>query len=75
MIKPVIRGMTKKRKQPVAQGIIKVEIPVSAAQTARIKELERQLEGSQLQAEAYLRIIEFAERDLKLPITKKFNTK
>lgn len=75
VIKPVIRGMTEKRNQPVAPGIIKVEIPVSATQTTRINELERQLEDSQLQAEAYLRIIEFAERDLKLPIRKKPNTK
>jgi hypothetical protein len=43
-------------------------------QSERIKELERQLEDSQLQAEAYLRIIEFAERELKIPIQKKRDT-
>jgi len=46
----------------------------SSDQSKRIKELEKELEDSQLQAEAYLRIIEFAERELKIPIRKKRNT-
>lgn len=41
----------------------------------RIKELERQLEDAQLRAEAYERIIEKAEKELKIPIRKKPNTK
>lgn len=41
----------------------------------RIKELERQLEDAQLRAEAYERIIDKAEKELKIPIRKKPNTK
>ena len=41
----------------------------------RIKELERQLEDQKLLAEMYERIIEKAEKELKIPIRKKPNTK
>ena len=41
----------------------------------RIKDLERQLEDEKLRAEAYGRIIEKAEKELKIPIRKKLNTK
>jgi transposase len=41
----------------------------------KIKELERQLEDEKLRAEAYERMIEKAEKDLKVPIRKKSNTK
>ncbi|MBC7850793.1 MAG: transposase [Chitinophagaceae bacterium] len=41
----------------------------------RIKELERQLEDAQLRAEAYSRIIDKAEKELKIPIRKKPNTR
>lgn len=41
----------------------------------RIKELERQLEDEKLRSEAYARIIEKAEKELKIPIRKKPNTK
>ena len=41
----------------------------------RIKELESQLLDSQLKEEAYRRIIEIAEKDLKISIQKKPNTK
>jgi hypothetical protein len=42
---------------------------------ARIKQLERQLEDSQLKEEAYRRMIEIAEKELKISIRKKPNTK
>lgn len=41
----------------------------------RIKELERQLEDVKLRAEAYERIIDKAEKELKIPIRKKPNTR
>jgi len=41
----------------------------------RIRELERQLEDEKLRSEAYQRIIEKAEKELKVPIRKKPNTK
>jgi len=41
----------------------------------RIRELERQLEDERLRSEAYERIIEKAEKELKVPIRKKPNTR
>lgn len=41
----------------------------------KIKELERQLEDEKLRSEAYSRIIDIAERELKIPIKKKSDTK
>jgi transposase-like protein len=41
----------------------------------RIKELERQLEDEKLRAEMYERIIDKAEKELKIPIRKKPNTR
>jgi transposase len=41
----------------------------------RIKDLERQLEDEKLRSEAYARIIDLAERELKIPIKKKPSTK
>ncbi len=73
--KPVISGMTKKRRQVTPLIVVKTEIKDTTDQSLRVKELERQLQNSQLQAEAYLRIIEFTERELNLPIRKKPNTK
>ncbi|GGE49119.1 hypothetical protein GCM10011413_14060 [Pedobacter psychrotolerans] len=42
---------------------------------ARIKALERQLEDEQLRAEAYSRMIDIAESELKVPIRKKSSTR
>ena len=41
----------------------------------RIHELERQLEDEKLRAEAYARMIEMAEKELKISIKKKSGTK
>ncbi len=41
----------------------------------RIKELGRQLEDEKLRCEAYKRMIEMAEKELKVSIQKKSNTK
>ena len=40
-----------------------------------IKKLKEELEDSKLLAEAYRKMIEIAERDLKINIRKKYNTK
>lgn len=50
---------------------------LSTWQTAeqRIKELERLLEDEQIKSEAYKRMIEIAEEELKVPIRKKPFTK
>lgn len=41
----------------------------------RIKELERLLEDEQLRSEGYSRMIDYAERELNIPIRKKSDTK
>ncbi len=41
----------------------------------KIKELERQLENEKLRSEAYARMIEIAEKELKIPIRKKPGTR
>lgn len=41
----------------------------------KIKELEQQLQDEKLRSEAYARIIEKAEKELKIPIRKKPNTR
>ena len=41
----------------------------------RIRELERQLEDEKLRSEAYARMIEKAEKELKISIRKKIGTK
>lgn len=41
----------------------------------KIKELERLLEDEKLRSEAYERIIDKAEKELKIPIRKKSNTR
>jgi Skp family chaperone for outer membrane proteins len=52
----------------------KTEEGVSQLQK-KIQELERQLEDEKLRSEAYARVIEKAEQELKIPIRKKLNTK
>jgi transposase-like protein len=41
----------------------------------RVRELERALEDAQLRVEGYSRMIDIAERELKISIRKKSNTK
>ncbi len=41
----------------------------------RIQELEQLLQDEKLRSEAYLRMIDKAEKELKVPIKKKHNTK
>lgn len=42
---------------------------------AKVHELEQQLLEEKLRSEAYQRILQKAEEELKLPIRKKFNTR
>jgi transposase len=42
---------------------------------ARLKDLEHSLETAQLKVEGYELMIEIAEKELKIPIRKKFDTK
>ena len=41
----------------------------------RIQQLERSLEDAELKAESYSKMIDIAERELKINIRKKYNTK
>lgn len=60
-----------------------ISLPKQSSKTAesmsdlekKIRELERQLDEERLRSEAYARIIDKAEKEFKLPIKKKFNTK
>jgi len=55
------------------------EINLSSLSTAdlekKVADLERKLEDERIRSLAYLRMIEIAEKDYKLPIRKKPNTK
>ena len=61
-------------------GIIKEHVEMSLPEHAsndsdEIKRLKKELEDAKLKAEAYLRVIEIAKKELNLPIRKKSNTK
>lgn len=61
-------------------GIIKEPVEMSLPEPAsndsdEVKRLKKELEDAKLKAEAYLRVIEIAEKELNLPIRKKSNTK
>lgn len=55
------------------KNFIKDESALSSEK--RIKELERLLQDEQLRSEAYNRMINIAEQELKISIRKKYNTK
>ncbi|MDR7132803.1 hypothetical protein J2X69_005178 [Algoriphagus sp. 4150] len=71
-------------KRYLSSGFTREELPVLATKDTlqdprdlqkRIKELERQLKDAQLKAEGYDLMIEIAEKELKIPIRKKSDTK
>ena len=71
-------------KRHLSSGFIRQEQPILATKDnpqdprdlqKRIKELERQLENAELKAEGYELMIEIAEKELKIPIRKKSETK
>ena len=57
---------SKKQKTPVSE---------QAALLEKIKLLELKLEEEKLRSEMYSRMVEMAEKDLNIPIRKKYNTK
>lgn len=65
----------------VSEKIVPLRMPKSTSKKShaelekRIKELENQLLDSQLKEEAYRRMIDIAEKDLKISIRKKPDTK
>jgi transposase-like protein len=69
-------GLSEHRNLPANFEHMKEEQQADkAALLKRIKELERALEDAQLKAEGYNRMIDIAERELKIPIRKKSSTK
>ena len=78
-----ILGYTDPRRQPQKVkfgGIIITSLPKKKKIQGtdlekKIRELERQLEDEKLRSEAYARMIEIAEKEYKIPIRKKPNTK
>lgn len=71
-------------KRHLSSAFTRQELPILATKDnlhdprdlqKRIKELERQLENAQLKAEGYELMIEIAEKELKIPIRKKSDTK
>ena len=78
-----ILGYTDPHKQPQRfkfGRLIITSLPKKKKQSEtelekRIRELEHQLEDEKLRSEAYARIIEIAEKEYKIPIRKKPNTK
>ena len=78
-----ILGYTDPHKQPQRfkfGRLIITSLPEKKKQSEtelekRIRELEHQLEDEKLRSEAYARIIEIAEKEYKIPIRKKPNTK
>lgn len=57
---------SKKQKKPVSEQTALLE---------KIKLLELKLEEEKLRSEMYSRMVEIAEKDLNIPIRKKYNTK
>jgi transposase-like protein len=53
----------------------KIDLKSERELLKKIKELEHQLEDEKLRSEMYARIIDKAEKELKIPIRKKPNTK
>jgi len=70
----------KQPQKPIFGKIILTSLPKNKQQPGtdlqkKIRELERQLEDEKLRSEAYARIIEKAEKEFKIPIRKKPDTR
>jgi transposase-like protein len=59
----------------VPSYIMPKPIKSTKAKSAKIQQLEKELEDAKLLAEAYLRMINLAEKELKINIRKKSSTK
>lgn len=71
--------MPKKQKQPKPPTEKSYSKPESDFETLqlkkRIKDLEAQLQDAQMKAIAFSTMVDIAEKEFKIPIRKKFNTK
>ena len=64
------------RKLDIPNPIIMSDHPLNEKELlAKIKRLEQELEDAKLKAEGYSKMIDIAERELKISIRKKSNTK
>ncbi len=70
-----IRRLPKYTKVPAAATLNKPKEEDPNKLRKRIKELEQQLDDEKLRSEAYVRMIELAEREQGVSIRKKPNTK
>lgn len=67
---------TVKKEQPLIIGMAKKAKPQDQeALQAKVKQLEKALEQAQLEKEAWKLMVEVAERELKIDIRKKSDTK
>ncbi len=73
--------LTGRQGKPKFEPLIEFDLPKDKKQPSqqelqkRIRELERQLEDEKLRSEAFSRIIDKTEKELKISIRKKSNTK
>jgi transposase len=69
-------GVADRKTVPAYFAVMKAQKELSQEELLkRVRELERALEDAQLRAEGYSRMIAIAERELKISIRKKSNTK
>jgi transposase-like protein len=75
------RGITPPRGKKLSFARQPINMPMAGQEKTKIelekenRELKRQLEDANLRAEAYFRIIEKAEQELKINLKKKLNSK
>lgn len=62
------------RKAEISTFMPEQTIPEKQPKDASLEQLKRELEDAKLQAEAYRRMIELAEKELNISIRKKSNT-
>ncbi len=72
---PNILPLQRTRKPIILDSNTKEESIDSLQLKNKIKELEKALEYSELKSEAYSEMIDIAEKELKISIRKKLNTK
>jgi transposase len=63
------------KSKPIRLGHVDEESFESLQSKKRIAELERQLKDAELRAIAFSTMVDIAEREYKIPIRKKYNTK
>ena len=74
-----LHAMPKKQKQPTPPAEKRHSKPESDFETLqfkkRIKDLEAQLQDAEMKAIAFSTMVDIAEKEFKIPIRKKYNTK